>query len=164
MDSIIAVFSMDTYYVWYVLLSLQNIKLTFQHSHGNFSFVFTHACLRGLSGKTFEIFWNYNLSLNSHCIHWNYPPRSNSHHQDYSIFRIGNPNLNLHFWLASWVGGRPNAYTFVSTVLALLFVGMLHAVDPLAQLVRLSLWLSCDLNQGLKKKNRSRRWFSSRRL
>ena len=24
------------------------------------------------------------------------------------FFRIGNPNLNLHLWLASWVGGRPN--------------------------------------------------------
>ena len=36
------------------------------------------------------------------------PTQDSSHHQDYYIFRIGNPNLNLHLPLASWVGGRPN--------------------------------------------------------
>ena len=25
-------------------------------------------------------------------------------------FLIGNPNLNLHLWLESWVGGRPKGY------------------------------------------------------
>ena len=43
-------------------------------------------------------------------IHWVYPLPSNSHHQDYYIFRIGNPNLNLHLPLASWEGGQPNVY------------------------------------------------------
>ena len=38
-------------------------------------------------------------------IPWNYLLRSNSHHQDYSIFFVGNPNLNLPLWLESWVGG-----------------------------------------------------------
>ena len=28
----------------------------------------------------------------------------------WTIFRFGNPNLNLHLWLASWVGGRPKLY------------------------------------------------------
>ena len=40
-------------------------------------------------------------------IGWNYPPTSNSDHQDSEPFLVGNPELNLHFWLASWVGGRP---------------------------------------------------------
>ena len=47
-------------------------------------------------------FWGVNLM---------YPPPSNSHHQDYYIFRIGNPNLNLHLWLASWAGEQPKVYT-----------------------------------------------------
>ena len=34
------------------------------------------------------------------------PTQDSSHHQDYYIFRIGNPDLNLHLPLASWVGGR----------------------------------------------------------
>ena len=29
-------------------------------------------------------------------VSWVIPLPSNSHHQEYSIFRIGNPNLNFH--------------------------------------------------------------------
>ena len=49
-------------------------------------------------------------------IHWIYPPTQDaSHHQDYSIFRIGNPELNLHLWLASWVGcSRPKLSSIFS--------------------------------------------------
>ena len=32
------------------------------------------------------------------------PPRMPGCNQDYSIFRIGNPRLNLHLWLESWLG------------------------------------------------------------
>ena len=38
---------------------------------------------------------------------WVVPLPSNSHHQDCYVFRIGDPNLNLHFPLASWEGGQP---------------------------------------------------------
>ncbi len=34
-----------------------------------------------------------------------YPPPSNSSHQDDITFLVGNPELNLHLWLESWVGG-----------------------------------------------------------
>ena len=40
-------------------------------------------------------------------INWVVPPPSNSHHQDYCIFRLGDPNLNLHLPLASWEGATP---------------------------------------------------------
>ena len=39
-----------------------------------------------------------------------WPPPSNSDHQDYYIFRFGNPNLNLHLPLASWEGATPNVF------------------------------------------------------
>ena len=36
------------------------------------------------------------------------PSQDSSHHQDfYYIFRIGDPNLNLHLPLASWEWGQP---------------------------------------------------------
>ena len=37
---------------------------------------------------------------------WISPTRDSSHHQNYIFctFRIGNPNLNLYLWLASWLG------------------------------------------------------------
>ncbi len=35
------------------------------------------------------------------------PAQDASHHQDYYIFRIGDPNLNPHLPLASWEGGQP---------------------------------------------------------
>ena len=38
------------------------------------------------------------------------PLPSNSHHPDYYIFRLGDPNLNLHSSLASWEGGQPKLY------------------------------------------------------
>ena len=41
---------------------------------------------------------------------WNYSPPSNSHHQDYSILSRKSLYINLHLWLASWVGGRPKVY------------------------------------------------------
>ncbi len=28
----------------------------------------------------------------------------------WTIFRLGNPEINLHLWLESWVGGRPNVW------------------------------------------------------
>ena len=34
------------------------------------------------------------------------PTQDASHHQDYEPFLVGNPELNLHLPLASWVGGR----------------------------------------------------------
>ena len=37
-------------------------------------------------------FWCHNIT-------WNCPPPSNSHHQDYETFFVGNPNLNLHLWV-----------------------------------------------------------------
>ena len=36
----------------------------------------------------------------------------------WTIFRIGNPNLNLHLPLASWVGGRPKVYSIFRGKLA----------------------------------------------
>ena len=33
-----------------------------------------------------------------------------SHHQDHYIFRIGDPELTLHFQLASWEGATPDPY------------------------------------------------------
>ena len=39
------------------------------------------------------------------------PAQDASHHQDYYIFRIGYPNLNLHLPLESWEGlSQPNEY------------------------------------------------------
>ena len=38
------------------------------------------------------------------------PSQYASHHQDYYIFRIGDPNLNLHLPQASWEGGQPKGY------------------------------------------------------
>lgn len=42
----------------------------------------------------------------------NYPraPGWNRHHQDYSSLWLGNPNINLHLWLAYWVEHRPNLW------------------------------------------------------
>ena len=34
------------------------------------------------------------------------PTQDASHHQDYEPFLVGNPILNLHLPLESWVGGR----------------------------------------------------------
>ena len=34
------------------------------------------------------------------------PSPSNRYHQDYYIFRLGHPELNLHLPLASWVGNQ----------------------------------------------------------
>ncbi len=49
--------------------------------------------------------WMYTLYLNG------LPPTQDaSHHQDYEPFLVGNPNLNLHLPLESWVGGRSNVY------------------------------------------------------
>ncbi len=36
------------------------------------------------------------------------PTQDSSHHQDYEPFLVGNPNLNLHLPLASWVGAISN--------------------------------------------------------
>ncbi len=54
------------------------------------------------STKTFGIYFNLGCPL-----------PSSSHHQDYYIFRIGDPNLNLHLPLASWEGSssKPNFNT-----------------------------------------------------
>ncbi len=41
------------------------------------------------------------------------PAQDSSHHQDYDIFRLGNPNLNLHLPLEYWEGGQPNTYFFI---------------------------------------------------
>ncbi len=38
------------------------------------------------------------------------PSQVASDHQDYYIFRIGNPELNLHFHYY-WEGGQPKSYT-----------------------------------------------------
>ena len=38
------------------------------------------------------------------------PAQDASHNQEYDIFRLGDPNLNLHFPLASWEGGQPKSY------------------------------------------------------
>ncbi len=40
-------------------------------------------------------------------IAWVWPPPSNSDHQEYYIFRIGDSNLNLHLPLESWEGATP---------------------------------------------------------
>ena len=44
-------------------------------------------------------------------IHWVWPPHSNGDHQEYNIFRIGDPNLNLHLPLESWEGATPPRHT-----------------------------------------------------
>ena len=38
------------------------------------------------------------------------PSQDASDRQDYYIFRIGDPNLNLHLQLASWEGATPEGY------------------------------------------------------
>ena len=43
-------------------------------------------------------------------IPWVVPPPSNSHHQDYEPFLVGDPNQNLHLPQASWEGGQPKRY------------------------------------------------------
>ncbi len=47
------------------------------------------------------------LKKESHgiCLLGSPPSLTHSHHQDYYIFRIGNPTLNLYLRLSSWVGG-----------------------------------------------------------
>ena len=42
---------------------------------------------------------------------WMWPPCSNSDHQDYYIFRFGNPNLNLHLPLLLGRGPHPTYIT-----------------------------------------------------
>ena len=44
-------------------------------------------------------------------IPWVVPLPTNSHHQDYHICRIGNPNLNLHLPLANGRGDNPTYTT-----------------------------------------------------
>ena len=39
---------------------------------------------------------------------WVVPLPSNSHHQDYYILRLGDPELHLHVSLESWDCGQPN--------------------------------------------------------
>ena len=41
------------------------------------------------------------------------PPPSNSHHQDYEPFLVGNPNLNLHLLLL--LGGGTTQYIYIYT-------------------------------------------------
>ena len=48
-------------------------------------------------------------------IFWVVPPPSKSHHQEYYIFRLGNPNLNLHFHYYC-EGGQPKVYLCVVMV------------------------------------------------
>ena len=40
-------------------------------------------------------------------------PQPSSSHQDDITFLFGNPNLNLHLLLESWVGGRPEIYHLI---------------------------------------------------
>ena len=54
-------------------------------------------------------FWGTHIFGNTYIL--GLPPTQDaSHHQDYEPFLVGNPNLNLHLPLASWVGGRSNLY------------------------------------------------------
>ena len=58
-------------------------------------------------GICFLVPWRVSDSF---AIAWVVPPPSNSHHQDYYIFRLGDPNLNLHLPQASWEGGQPKLW------------------------------------------------------
>ena len=44
---------------------------------------------------------------------WVVPLPSNSDHQDCFMFRIGDPNLNLHLPLESWEGGQLKVYEWI---------------------------------------------------
>ena len=45
------------------------------------------------------------------------PTQDASHHQDYEPFLVGNPELNLHLPLASWVGGVDRNYRHILDML-----------------------------------------------
>ncbi len=47
----------------------------------------------------------------SYDICWVVPLPSNSDHQDYEPFLVGNPELNLHFHYY-WEGGQPKIYVY----------------------------------------------------
>ena len=49
------------------------------------------------------------FSTKKYIIYWVVPPPSNSDHQDYYIFRLGDPNLNLHLPLLLG-GGQSKLY------------------------------------------------------
>ena len=60
--------------------------------------------------KAFEQSDRKKISSTRSCILWNYPPTSNSHHEDCSIFSRESQPKPSFVTIASWVGGRPNAY------------------------------------------------------
>ncbi len=73
-------------------------------------------CFKRLSNQLiiWVVAWTIFLRIYFHPEIWGNDPilelPPTSHHQDYSIFRIGNPELNLPLWLASWgPGGRPKS-------------------------------------------------------
>ena len=70
-------------------------------------------------------------------IYWVVPPPSNSHHQDYYIFRIGNPNLNLHLPLLLRGGVDPNYIAF--------FVGLILCEGPNFDPV---IWFEGNFSEG----------------
>ena len=62
--------------------------------------------LNGWFGDTI-IFGNTHVYIGTTTPH----PGCNRHREDDIPCSVGNPNLNLHLWLASWVRGRTNVYT-----------------------------------------------------
>ena len=67
--------------------------------------------LQKLAKKTSGLKLVEECMQSSLAILWVVPLPSNSHHQDYSVFRIGDPELNLHLPLASWEGLSNPSYT-----------------------------------------------------
>ena len=56
--------------------------------------------------------WDQLDQVEKVMIPWIYPPpRIASDHQDYEPFSVG-ILINLHLWLASWVGGRPKFHHY----------------------------------------------------
>ncbi len=57
--------------------------------------------------------WKHHISpslRSTLTIPWIYPRPSNSHHQDFYIFRLRNPGLNPYLPLASWLRGGSKLY------------------------------------------------------
>ena len=58
------------------------------------------------------------------------PLLSKSHHQDCYVFRLGDPNLNLHLPLESWEGGQPKGYVIVHRNCSQLFTWRIYWFPP----------------------------------
>ena len=67
-----------------------------------------------------DMIYEYNLGVA--------PSHDASDHQDYYTFRIGDPELNLRFPLASWEGTIPKISSFVLLNLCIIYIHTLYII------------------------------------